>query len=259
MQFTRGTVALALVLLFAGAARSEMWTYSGSIDTGWRDPTGRFAIIYPGIIKWDPSNGISLVPDWLQSSAQGIVFSGIGGAGTGSRTVPGFLVGATFPKTWDVPSNNFNQFLPWFSTYALKFSIQDTASHKTGTLSFPGFLYGNQDSGGARFTAYYGTYPPLTNPDTGSLLPPKAVPMSQSITLGNNQYTLTVNPFTYSQVPLPTPADYAPTMAESVQVAVTPLGGSVAATPEPSAMLLAITGLAALAPLVRRRRGRMGR
>jgi hypothetical protein len=234
-----------------------MWTYSGSIDTGQLDPTGQFAFIPPGVVHWEPSSLGFAAPTWFTSRSRGIVFKRVTGTADGSAGVSGFLVGAIFPKTWDIPETYRDSFLPWFSTYTLKLSIQDSASHKMGTFLFPGFLYGDQGTdSSARITGYFGTYPPLTPPFQALLQPvqlPKIAPTVRSLTLGNFAYTVTVNPFRYSQDPSPTPADYVPSTPESVQVTVTPLNEPVAATPEPSAILLVLTGLAGLMPLVRRR------
>jgi hypothetical protein len=250
-HFILASVAVALGLLTAGLARGEMWTYSGSIDTGWRDSTGRFAVIHPGIIHWEPAQG-GIAPTWEISPHEGIVFTGIAGTANGSRTAPAFFVGAVFPATLSLTDVSRDQFLPWFSTFTLKFSIQDRASHMAGAVSLPGYLVGNQDDGGARFTAYYGTYPPLLAPPTSPLQLSRQ-PLSQRLTLGDNVYTVTANPFTYTQFTITTPPDYVPTTQESVQVTVAPLSGTVAATPEPSAILLVLTGLAGLTPLVRQR------
>jgi hypothetical protein len=53
MPIIRGTLVFAVIVVAAGAARSEMWNYSASIQTGYLDPTGRFAEIHSGIIHWD--------------------------------------------------------------------------------------------------------------------------------------------------------------------------------------------------------------
>jgi hypothetical protein len=239
-------IAPALLLLISSKARSEMiaWTYSGSIHTGFVDPTGRYAVIHPGIVHFDNP---ATVPNWFQAFEQGIVFSGVSGTGSGSRVESAFLVGATFPT---MPNFNFNTFDPRFSTFTFNLRLTDAASHVSGTLSFPGFLSGFQDVG-TGFHAYYGTWPginvvpgPNTQWPTG--------PTRQSITLGSNEYTATVRPFTYQQGGAATPPDYAPTTPEFVQIDAAPVGG-VSATPEPSTIVLAIAGLGGAAPLLWRR------
>jgi hypothetical protein len=165
--------------------------------------------------------------------------------GLGSQKVPGFFVGAIIPA---MPNFVFNTFDPRFSTFTLNFRLTDSASHASGMLAFPGYLSGFQDVG-AGFTAYYGKWPSIYVAPTAMTQFPTG-PTSQSITLGSNRYTVTLNPFSYTQADVPTAPNCVPSTPECVQVDVSPVAGPPSSTPEPSSMLLGIIGLFSFVPFV---------
>jgi hypothetical protein len=107
-------------------------------------------------------------------------------------------------------------------SYELTITITDKASGETGTLTFTGKLSGT-------FTADSTN---ITNQFTGST--------TQSITLGDNTYTVTLTSYT---PPGPSTAESSGSIGAHVEVTA---GGDIQKTdaPEPSSLLLSCVGLA---------------
>lgn len=116
-------------------------------------------------------------------------------------------------------------------TYTLSLFLQDTASGKSGTVSFTGEFNGTLTAESTN----------LTNTFVGAT--------TQSLVLGNNQYTVTIGPFS---PPGPPGAVNYGSIAARAEVKVSP----VISSPEPSSCLLALLGAGCrLMAFVRRRRG----
>jgi hypothetical protein len=116
-------------------------------------------------------------------------------------------------------------------TYTLSLFLQDMASGKSGTVSFTGEFNGTLTAESTN----------ITNTFVGAT--------TQSLVLGNNQYTVTIGPFT---APGPTGAVNSGSIAARAEVKVSP----VISSPEPSSCLLALLGAGCgVTAFVRRRRG----
>jgi hypothetical protein len=115
-------------------------------------------------------------------------------------------------------------------TYTLSLFLQDKASGKGGTVSFTGEFNGSLTADSTN----------LTNTFTGAT--------TASLVLGNNQYTVTIGPYT---APGPTGAVNYGSIAARADVKVSPL----ISLPEPSSCLLALLAGCYGLSFVRRRRG----
>jgi hypothetical protein len=194
--------AACVLLFFAASARAELiqWSYNWS-----RSPAQVHAD--------SPGTGyISLTDEGMKSAA-------------GNSYLVATNLQAHSTATVDNPDVFTNK------TYTLSLYLQDTASGKSGTVSFTGEFNGTLTASSTN----------LTNSFLGA--------MTQAIVLGNNQYTVTIGPFT---APGPTGASNSGSIAARAEVKVSP----VISSPEPSSCLLAMLGVCGgLAAFVRRRRG----
>jgi hypothetical protein len=121
--------------------------------------------------------------------------------------------------------------------YSLNLALTDTPSHTTGTLTFSGVFNGTVSGESSHITTTFNT------------------PLTKSIVLGGNTYTVSIGPFT---PPGPPSASNAGSISATALVSVTSgSGGGTNNTPEPATLTLAGLGLAC-AGLVSRSKGRKG-
>jgi hypothetical protein len=118
--------------------------------------------------------------------------------------------------------------------YTLTLFLQDQSSGKSGTVSFTGEFNGNLTAQSSN----------ITNTFVG--------PTTQTLTLGQNQYTVTIGPYA---APGPTGAVNFGSIAARAEVTVTPVITGIFQLPEPSSSVLAFLGIWGL--LLMRRRVRM--
>jgi hypothetical protein len=118
-------------------------------------------------------------------------------------------------------------------TYQLSLYLQDTASGKYATVTFTGEFNGTLT---ANSTIIANTF---------------VGPTTKTVTLGNNQYTVTIGPYA---APGPTGAVNSGSIAARAEVTVSPIITGIFQLPEPSSSALAFLGVWGLL-LMRRRVG----
>jgi hypothetical protein len=195
-----GGAAWFLLLFAATNAHAELiqWSYSWS-----RTPT-QVAANSPG------TGYISLTDQGMKSA-------------TGNSNLVATNIQAHSTATVQNPDVFTNKI------YTLSLYLQDTASGKSGTLSFTGEFNGTLTADNSN----------ITNTFLGQTM--------QSITLGDNLYTVTIGPYS---APGPTGAVNSGSIAARAQVQVS----TIFHLPEPSSCLLAVMGAAGSLALVRLRR-----
>jgi hypothetical protein len=180
--------------------------------------------------------------DWSYNWERNPVSVASGGAGTGGVS---FTDEPTKMATGssDVVATNIRVFssataqnpdvLPAGSTYTLKLTLTDKASGASSTLSFGGTLSGTFSASNAN----------VTNQFTGEL--------SQTVTLGANQYTVSIGPYS---PPGPPSASNAGSIAAHVDVQPASNEINNGSAPEPSTIVLGFLGLTTLGGAAWRKR-----
>lgn len=181
-------IAFALLLLFNAPARADLiqWAYN------WEPGAAK-------IVADGGGNGSLALTDEPSKSASGL-----------SNTIVTNI--RTFSTATSSNPDTFTH-----ANYNFTLSLQDAATHATGSLSFSGFFSGTLTSNNANIKM---------NPTS---------PTSQQITLGGNVYTVTLG--TYSP-PGPPGASNAGSLNALVSVAPSSGGGTISSAPEPSSLLL---------------------
>jgi len=170
----------------------------------------------------------SVIPGGTGSATFAVAPDGIASAELGSPTpvlVPGASITTTSSAT--NPPDSFR------TSFSLKLRLTDSTSGQAGDLTFSGSLVGTLTATESQLVSTF------------------TDPLTQSLTLGNHLYSVTIDP---TLINLPNPGSSAPALIDArVSVANT----TVAKTPEPSSLVLgatAVLGLAARRALARRRR-----
>jgi MYXO-CTERM domain-containing protein len=148
-----------------------------------------------------------------------------GGTATGPTAT---LTAASVTAISAAPNNNADTFSG--ETYNVTLALTDTASGKSGSLTFVGKLFGSLTATTANITTSF------------------AAP-TQTLVLGSDRYTVRIGPLVPPTTANPTVVG---TLMTTVAVEANGSVGQTSQTPEPSGLVLAGLGLAAAA-LVRRR------
>jgi len=170
------------------------------------------------LVQWEYS--------WTHPFADGSIHSDVPGTGGVSLTkeltrnaVGSSDVVATNLRTFSTADATSPDKLNVNGAYSLTITVTDTASGASGELTFTGKLSGSFTQNGAN----------VTNQFTGDL--------TQSITLGDNTYTVTI--FSYTP-PGPSSAESSGSIGAHVEVSA---GATIQKVPEPSTLLLSFVGL----------------
>jgi hypothetical protein len=190
--------AFLVTLLAAPPARADLvsWSYNWSTTTPFVQAAG------------DPSSGVK------------VGAAGTGGPVLGNSNVVAASLSAVSGASPSSPSTVAN------ASYSLTLTITDTASGKTGSLTFAGILNGSLSSAGSNISNTFGST------------------IAQSVNIGGNLYSVVLGSF----VP-PGPPGSPAFGAIGASVTVTGGNGGVVGgqSPEPSSLLLAGLGLAGAA------------
>jgi hypothetical protein len=158
---------------------------------------------------------------------------------TAGSSVPVVIPGAnvTTNSAATNPPDTFN------TPFSMKLTLTDTASGATGILTFSGTISGTLTAGHSSLTSTFNN------------------PLTETVTLGNHQYSVTIDP---TLVNLPSPISTTPALIDALVVASDKNpghhgggGGGVPTAPEPSSLVLGATAVLGLAARrwVRARRG----
>jgi hypothetical protein len=191
-----GIIALALVLLTGPGSRADFidWSYNWNALNG-SGPLAQLTTV-PGSNSTQPNEVAGMAAAYITYLAPPTAHGAIG---------------------------------PTSQNYALTFTLTDTASQQSGTLTFGGTFSGTISATSAHVKNVFQT------------------PLKGSLILGGNTYSLTFGPFI--------PPTFPSTAFPGVLVADVSVAPTAQQVPEPSSMFLAAMALPVIA-LARRRRRR---
>jgi hypothetical protein len=171
-----------------------------------------------------------------QGNSGEVIFTAQPGGTSGGKST---ITAAAVSTLSDAPASNLDTFTG--EKYSLTLTLTDTASGKSGVLTFTGKLFGTLGSGSANITSTFDS------------------PTTQTLVLGNDTFKVTIGPF----VP---PGPPAATQSGAISATVVPSAGSGALTPpstptppppaqapEPTSLMLAGLGVAGVLTARRRR------
>jgi hypothetical protein len=160
-----------------------------------------------------------------QGNSGEVIFTAQPGGTSGGKST---ITAAAVSTLSDAPASNLDTFTG--EKYSLTLTLTDTASGKSGTLTFTGKLFGTLGQGSANITSTLDS------------------PLTQTLVLGNDTFKVTIGPFT-------PPGPPSATQSGAVSATVDPSAGGTpppAQAPEPTALVLA--GLGAAGAFAARRR-----
>jgi PEP-CTERM motif len=222
---------LGLLPVPRAGAEPIQWSYQGQVVTTGPSHDSNNQPLGPHVlVSTDFSDGTGLND---RNQAQ---FADVKGSGSGSQAVTAFQLRV---------STDFGDatFFKNIHTFNLNYAIRDSASGATGTVSFQGTLDGfmKNTRGGQGWVDVQVGFTGATQ---------------KSLTLGGHLFQVSASPFTFLYEPDLAGIKSFPNTSPYQNVPVSVQVSQVSQAPEPSALALAVVGLAGLGARAWRRRKR---